>query len=142
MQVTMPEIPEREMLRLLTEDLLERNKKIRFQTITDQVVSRIAEKWLMTVRYQNILDKPVKCVARFVMHDEAGMRIEGSGFALTATLDTHGKTSIEEYVKQVRGALNGIAVDLCNNYDLDRVEFDGPKAVIVFEYHGDCMGNL
>lgn len=142
MQVTMSEIPEHEMLRLLTEELFERNKKLRYQTITDQVVKRIAEKWFMTVRYQNLWDKPVKCVARFVMHDEAGMPMEGSGFALTATLVPHGKTSIDEYGKQVRGALNGIAVDLCNNHDLDRVEFDGPKAVTVFEYHGDCMGNL
>lgn len=120
MQVMMTELTDRSMLQLLTMDMFERNKKLRYGTIANQIEDRIVEKWLLTVKEQRLWDKPVKCVVRFVEGDSV---FEGTPFELTATLDSYCGIDIETYVKRVRNALTFMKLDLCK-HDLDKIRFD------------------
>lgn len=128
MQVMLTALQDREMLQLLSKDMFERNKRLRYETIVNQIEDRIVDKWLLTVKEQRLWNKNVKCIVKFVTHNDAG------GFVLTATLDPYGESDIENYVKRVRSALTFMKIELCNNYDLDKVEFAGPDAIKVFEY--------
>lgn len=137
MQVMMKKISDKELLHLLAEDMFERNKKLRFDTITHQIEDIIVEKWLLSARKQHIWGKPVKCIVKFVLMGRAGVVIPGSGFALRISLDPQGESRLDNYVKQVRSALNKDMIFLHNNFDLDMLEFDGPDAIEVVEYHMD-----
>lgn len=143
MQVMLTELQDSKLLQLLAKDMFERNKKLRHETIVNQIEDRIVEKWIITVKEQRIWGKPVKCVVRFV-ENENGSVFEGKPFTLTATLDTYGELDIENYVNRVRNALTFMRFDLCK-HDLDKIEFDidnetGRESIKVFEYHDVTKG--
>lgn len=144
MQLNLSEYSDNFLLQLLANDLINRNKDVRYSLIIDRIIEKIVIAWIAYAHANRLFNKPVKCVVRFVENENDSV-FEGKPFTLTATLDpSYGETDIENYVTRVRNALTFMRFDLCK-HDLDKVEFDtdnetGRESIKFYEYHDITKG--
>lgn len=139
MQLNLSEYSDNFLLQLLANDLFKRDKYVRDNLIIDHIIEKIMIEWLDYAHANRLFNNPTKCVVRFVETNNDSA-FEGKPFTLTATLDHGLVENIDDYTANVRRALTYMKIELRNNYDLDKVEFDGSDAIKVFEYHDIMKG--
>ena len=139
MQVNYTQIDNTHGIQLLLKDLFARNKDLRYEYIVDQIIDKIMTKWLEYAHDNRLYNKPMKCSARFVTV-ENGIPQPETAFTLTATLEYSRAENVMEYCDALKKALTFMRVELRDNYDLDKLEFDGEDAIKVYEYHDIMKG--
>lgn len=129
MQVNLKEYSDTYLLHLLTNDLLKRDKDVRYELIIDQITEKIMIEWLDYAHSNKAFQKPMKCTVRFT---EAG-----DVFTITATLDPDLVETLEEFSNRVKNTLFNMKDELRRKHNLDKVEIESIK---VFEYHDVMKG--
>lgn len=125
MQVMLTQIDDHEAIHILLKHLVDTDKDVRRQLISNQIADTIAIRWIESMHDRRKWDVPTKCVARF--HED--------GTAFTASAQVDYGTGLEDYVKRIKSAVSAMMDEVCM-HDLDKVVFDidhGREAICIAE---------
>lgn len=132
MQVMLTQIDDHEAIHILLKHLVDTDKDVRHQLISNQIADTIVVRWIEFMHNRRKWDIPTKCVARF--HED------GTAFTASARVD-YGN-GFEDYVKRIKSAVSVMMIEV-GMHDLDKVVFDidkGREAITVVESWEPCYG--
>lgn len=129
MQLNLSEYSDNFLLQLLANDLIKRDKYVRYNLIIDQIEQKICIDWLEFAQKNKAYQKPMKCMVRFTEAD--------ASFTLTATLDPDFVEDVFDFSKRVKNTLFAMKDELIRKHNLDKVEIESIK---VIEYHDVTKG--
>lgn len=131
MQVNYKELSLRteKSLTMLLQDVMQRNKDIRYDQLVWQVKDCVMLEWVSKVHENKLWKKPTQVIVTFYESATGEPVDEGNEFKFEAAINPSPDDDIEKVTMLMRQSLNMLDNDLRNNHDLDKIEI---KTIDIF----------